>query len=244
MKAIIVDDEPRARTALKNQLGKYCSEVLLVGEAEDVKSGLQAIKQYKPQLVFLDVEMPDGDGFDLLEQCKGAAFNVIFTTAHEEYAMRAFRFSAIDYLQKPIDPLLLKEAVQKAIENSTEHELSKKVEALIGIRAGEEKLAVPTSDGLRLIRINDILRLKSDRNYTTIFLSAGEKMLVTRTLKEYDEMLSSCGFQRVHQSHLLNMKRVERFINRDSGYAVMEDGSQVEISRRKKDEFMAALLNR
>lgn len=244
-KTIIIDDEQKSRDNLVNKLTRFCPTVEVIGQADNVQSGLDIIKERNPHLVFLDIEMPDGTGFDLLEKSEHAgSFNVIFVTAHDNYAVKAFRYSAIDYLTKPIDPEVLIEAVEKARDDIENANISRKLEALLENKNGLEKIALPTSDGIQLIRVSNIIRCQSDGNYTHFFLKQGEKILITRTLKEYTDLLSEHGFHRIHHSHLINISYVERYVNRDGGYVVMEDGTHVEISRRKKDEFLTALFGK
>lgn len=244
MRAIIIDDESKGRIALRNSLEKYCPSIEIVGEGSSVESGLESVRTAKPELVFLDIEMPDGTGFDLLEKIKKADFQVIFVTAHDHYAVKAFRYSALDYLTKPVDPDQLIEAVDRAEKESDSGHIEKKLEALIANRNSIEKIAVPTSDGMRLLKIKQIMRCQSDSNYTNIFTTDQEKVVVTRTLKEFTDILSEHGFHRIHHSHLVNISYVDRFVNRDGGYVIMEDGTQVELSRRKKEEFLAALTSK
>jgi two-component system LytT family response regulator len=242
LRTVIIDDESKGRKALRNLLTKYCSNVTILAEGENVKDGLEKIRDYQPNLIFLDIQMPDGTGFDLLEQVKSTDFQVIFVTAFDQYAVRAFKCSAIDYILKPIDPDQLIEAVKKVENNNRFDELEKKLEVLATNRKNVEKLAVPTSNGVRLVKIQNIVRCESESNYTTFFMESGEKIVVTKTLKEYDEILNEMRFYRVHQSHLVNLEFVDSYVNRDGGYVIMEDGSQVEISRRKKEKFLEILL--
>ncbi|MCD4664085.1 MAG: LytTR family DNA-binding domain-containing protein [Bacteroidales bacterium] len=242
-KALIIDDESKARNALKNLLGKHCLNIDVVGEADCVKTGLDKIKGLKPDVIFLDVQMPDGTGFDLLEQVPEIKFKIIFASAYDKFAIRAFKFSAVDYLQKPVEPEQLIEACSKLSGDDKYTEINEKLEVLLSNRNNFEKIALPTIDGIIFVKIKEINRCESDNNYTNIFLNDGERILVSRTLKDYDEMLSPFNFFRIHKSHLINLAYLKRYKKGEGGYVIMEDGSELEVSRRRKEEFLAALQN-
>jgi two-component system LytT family response regulator len=239
IRAIIIDDEQEGRNALVNMLGSFCKNVQIVGLAEDVKSGLLLVEKEKPELVFLDIHMPDGTGFDMLEQIPEVNFKVIFVTAFDQYALKAIKFSALDYILKPAEPQQLIDAVDKLKEQPSDFGvISKQISTLFRNKNGFERITLPTFEGLRFIVLKDIIRCEADNNYTNFFLSSGEKVLVTRTLKEYDETLSGLDFIRVHQSHLVNSKYIDRYIKGDGGTIIMTDGSHVEVSRRRKEDFL------
>jgi len=243
IRAIIIDDEQEGRNTLNNMLNSFCSNVQVVGLAHNVESGLSLLAKEHPELVFLDIHMPDGTGFDLLEKVNGISFKVIFVTAYDQYALKAIKFSAIDYLLKPIEPQHLIDAVTKVAEQKTDFDLvSKQLNTLFRNKNGFERITLPTFEGLRFIVLKDIIRCEADNNYTNFFLSSGEKVLVTRTLKEYDEALSGLDFIRVHQSHLVNSKYIEQYIKGDGGSVIMTDGSHVEVSRRRKEEFLKRMM--
>jgi two-component system LytT family response regulator len=239
IRAIIIDDEQEGRNILVNMLGSFCKNVEIVDMAEDVKSGVLAIERQKPDLVFLDIHMPDGTGFDLLEQLPEINFKVVFVTAFDQYALKAIKFSALDYILKPAEPQQLINAVEKLKEQPSDFGMiSKQISTLFRNKNGFERITLPTFEGLRFIVLKDIIRCEADNNYTNFFLSSGEKVLVTRTLKEYDETLSGLDFIRVHQSHLVNSKYIDRYIKGDGGTIIMTDGSHVEVSRRRKEDFL------
>ena len=239
IRAVIIDDEQEGRNTLNNMLNSFCSNVSISGLAHNVESGISLIENEQPELVFLDIHMPDGTGFDLLERLKQVTFKVIFVTAYDQYALKAIKFSAIDYLLKPVEPQQLIDAVNKLGEQSSDFDLiSKQISTLFRNKNGFERITLPTFEGLRFIVLKDIIRCEADNNYTNFFLSSGEKVLVTRTLKEYDDTLSGLDFIRVHQSHLVNSKYIDRYIKGDGGSVIMTDGSQVEVSRRRKEEFL------
>lgn len=241
MKAILIDDEAKGRSALKNLLTLLDDSVQVMAEAASVAEGVALIDDSEPELVFLDIQMDDGTGFDVLEQIRFKDFQLIFVTAHDEYALRAFRYSAIDYLTKPVDPDLLRDALMKVRENSEKYDLNLKLEALVQNRSKVQKLALPSLKGIELVKKEEVVRCESANNYTVFHLKSKKQIVVTKTLKEFEEMLGPEGFFRVHQSHLVNLDAVVQFIKEDGGYALMEDGTKVEVSRRKKEAFVQAI---
>lgn len=240
-RTIIIDDESTARNALKNLLSNHCPNIEVLGEADCVKEGLLAIRKFQPDLVFLDVQMPDGTGFDLLEQIGSVNFKVIFASAYDTFAIQAFRFSALDYLQKPIESEKLIEACAKLDTTDRFEILNKKLEVLLSNKSSFEKIALPTLDGIIFVKIKDIIRCESDNNYTNIFTSNGSKTIVSKTLKDYDEMLTPFRFFRIHKSHLINLAYLSRYKKGEGGFVIMEDGSELEVSRRRKEDFLKEL---
>lgn len=243
IRAIIIDDEQESRNTIFNILKNYCSHVTVVAQAANVREGLSVISDLQPNVVFLDIQMPDGSGFDLLASLPEINFQVIFVTAFDQYALKAIRFSALDYILKPVDPQILIEAVNKiqvpAINLET---VTHQISTLLRNNNGFERITLPTLEGLKFINIKDIIRCEADNNYTHFFLNSGKKILVTKTLKEYDESLSGLDFIRVHQSHLVNVKFVDRYIKGEGGVIVMADGSEVEVSRRRKEGFLNKMM--
>ena len=243
-KAILIDDEAKSRTALGSFLSKYCPSVELVGEADGVKSGLQIIAQTSPDVVFLDIEMNDGTGFDLLEKISNPSFEVIFVTAFNQYAIKAFRFSAIDYLLKPVNPEDLIQAVSKLSDNSRLNEIERKLEALMSNRKSIQKIAIPSMQGIRLEEVANIRYCESDNYYTIIHLLTGERLIVSKTLKEYDKTLSDDGFIRIHQKYLVKVSEIKTYSKSDGGFVTLSDGTHLTVSRRKKDELLKAISSR
>jgi len=237
IRAIIIDDIANARISLKADLDDYCPEIEVVGEAEGVVSGAKKIKELNPEIVFLDIQMNDGSGFDLLEILPNINFKIIFTTASNEFAIKAFKFSAVDYLLKPIDPEELKAAVGK-VANTKISEVNTLKHNLVN---GIERIALNSQDKINVIKVEDILRLESSGSYTLFYTKEGEQILVTKTLKEYDAMLSDQGFLRVHQSHLINLDAIKEFVKNDGGYIKMIDGVDVPVSSRKKSLVLKTL---
>lgn len=246
-KAVIIDDEEGARESLANILGKYFPSVNVLAKADSAKKGLEIIRTHRPDLVFLDVEMPNGNAFDLLsspELENNIDFDVIFITAYDHYAIRAIKFSALDYLLKPIDMDDLKDAIKRHGEKREEKNFfNEKLRVLLShVRSepadGLRRIAIHDMEGLTFIPLNDIVRCESDANYTMIHLSGGKKILSSKSLTEYDEMFGSENFFRVHRSHLINLYHIKKYFRTDGGYVLMSDDSRIEISRRKKVEFM------
>ena len=223
MKAIIVDDIAEARETLKADLKDYCPEITVIGEAEGVVSGAKVIKSKQPDVVFLDVQMQDGSGFDLLEILPEVNFKVIFTTASDAFAIKAFKFSALDYLLKPIDPDDLMAAAQKLqLGDKTDAERLSLLKTSIDEKKPMKRLALNTLEKIHITDIDNIVRCESNVNYTMFHFNEGKKLLVTKTLKEFDEMLRDYGFIRVHQSHLVNVQYIKEFVKIDGGYLVMK----------------------
>jgi two-component system, LytTR family, response regulator len=243
MKACIVDDEKKGRDSLQKLLEQYCSEVQVVGHADSVENAYQFITRNKPDLVFLDVEMPQGSGFELLKKFDKVPFKTIFVTAHQHYAIKAIRFSAVDYLLKPVDVDELVLAVQNAAQASgynNHNQYSALLDNLEHQKPG--KIAIPVKDGVTFIDPCDIIRLQADGTYTHIFTGDG-KYTASRNIKEYEDLLSDQFFFRAHNSHLINLKHVKHFSRVDGYFVQMSDGSSVEVARRRKDEFLQ-LMNK
>ena len=242
-KAIIIDDEKQARVSLAHDLSYYCKSIEIIGEADSVKSAVNMIHQLSPDLIFLDVELRDGNGFNILEQIGDKKIKVIFTTAYDKFAIRAFKFSAVDYLLKPIDANELVEAVKKTESISDESELKASLKTLVENTKSRqplnEKIVLHTSEGSQIAKINNIIRLESERNYTKLFFLDEKPLLVAKTLKEFEDLLKEHQFERTHQSHLVNMNQVKKYVNRDGGYLLMTDNSSVPIAQRKKTEILA-----
>jgi len=245
IRSIIIEDEEKARSNLTQILSEYCKDVEVVDAQNNVKDGISAIEKHKPHLVFLDVHMQGETGFDLLEQIGKINFEIIFTTAHNEYAVKAFKFSAIDYLLKPVDIDELVNAVNKANtkieDNATKERYELVVENLKGQKSTFNKIALPTADGLVFVQVSDIIRCESEDNYTHFFLVNGERFLVSKTIKYFEELLTDQDFFRIHQSHLININHIVEYHKGEGGYAIMSDESSVIVSRRKKEAFLNKL---
>ncbi len=245
IKALIIDDEAKARNVLNHYLISLVPEISEIRQADSVDSALELLKSFQPGIVFLDVEMPHKTGFDFLLALKDPAFEIIFTTAYNQYAIQAIRFSALDYLLKPVDPDELRNAVNRYIEKqkpaSQKKELFDNLVQNIGKKEVKDfRLAVPSSQGVFFFTLDEILRLEADRNYTVIHLVGKRPFVASKTLKHFEEMLEEFSFIRTHKSHLVNSFHIVRLSN-DHEYVLLSDGSKIEISRRKKDEVQQQL---
>jgi two-component system, LytTR family, response regulator len=240
IKALIVDDEPKARNVLHHFISNHIPEITEIRQAASVREAVETLKSFKPGIVFLDVEMPHQNGFDFLMDQKEPSFDIIFTTAYNQYAIQAIRFSALDYLLKPVDPEELKAAVVRHLtKQKTAREKQELYENLVqNIEKNEVRdfrLAVPSSDGVYFFTLDEILRLEADRNYTLIHLVGKRPFLASKTLKHFEEMLEEFNFIRTHKSHLVNPQHVTR-LTHNNEFVLLSDGSRVEISRRKKED--------
>jgi len=242
IKTIVVDDEVIARETILSMLGSYCPDVEVIGTAGSVKEGVEILGKHKPDLVLLDIKMADGTGFDLLRKLKKIDFLVIFITAFEEFAIRAIKFSAIDYILKPLDPDELVNAVSKAVGVIHKESMSVKLEALYDnldmINNNTKKIVLKTSDSVHIVNLKDIIRCESEKNYTHFFTVEKEKITVSKTLKEFNELLIDYKFFRVHQSHLINLAHIKRYDKQNGGFLIMDDNSSVPVSFRKKEDLM------
>ena len=245
MKIIIIDDEARTRKSIADILKFSQQDINIVAEAEDVATGVAAIIEHKPDLVLLDINMPDGTGFDLLKKLSDIHFKIIFITAYEEYAVKAFEFSAIDYILKPVDPKKLFDAIGKAHQLVEQENISLKLNALFAnlenSSSTNKKLVLKTAENIYIINTNDVIRCESDAGYTQFYLIDGKKILVSRNLKEYEEMLDGYGFYRIHQSHFINLKYIDHYSKTEGGAVVMKDNSELPVARRKKESFLKLL---
>ncbi len=246
MKALIIEDEQKSRELLAAFIKQNLPEITLVGTAKNVAEGIELIKTLKPELVFLDISMPDGTGFDVLERVQGLKFDIIFTTATDKHALKAIKYSACDYLLKPIDIEELKVAVEKSLQKKSSvlpsmENLQFLIQNLKRADDNYSKITLPTGNAYEIVNIKDIIRCEADGSYTLFFLNGGKKLMVSASLKHYEDLLPSHDFIRIHHHHLINMNHVVRFLKVDGGYAIMSDNSQLEISRRKKDAFIERL---
>lgn len=235
MRTLIIDDEKHARETLLGLLEKFCPSVDVVATGTGVEEGLALMARLKPELVFLDVEMQDGTGFDLLRKLGTVPFKVIFVTAHNHFALQAIKWSALDFLLKPVDVDELTAAVSR-FETVQQHKAQ--IDLLLQEKPSREKIALPTSDGLIFVKIKEIVRLEADGCYTRFFTSDKQNLMVSRTMKEYIEMLPDRNFFRVHKSHYINLDFLQKYSNRDGGTAILETGDHIPISRNAKDEFV------
>ncbi len=238
IRAVVVDDEQIARDAVSNIL-KAHFDYFEIETAFNVKSGIETINRINPQIVFLDVDMPDGTGFDLLNNLTNYNFKVIFITAHQEHALKAIKFSALDYILKPISVIELKDSVNRALNEIQSDFDQIKIETFLNnfkeLDSKPKKLVLNTSDNIYVVNIEDIIRCESDNNYTIFYLADNKKLTMSKTLKEYENLLPDSDFIRVHRSHLINIQYLERFEKKNSGRVLMKDKSIVPVSVRKKE---------
>ena len=241
--AIIVDDELASRETLQNYLTKYCPDVEIKALAESVKMGLAAINEHKPDIVFLDVEMPYGNAFDLLEQVDEISFETIFVTAYSHYAIQALNFSASYYLLKPIDIDELVAAVEKVKHNKESDNSAFHTRILIDnlrtMNKQLQKVVLPVLDGFEVVQVRDIIRCQANGNFTDFFLENGSRKLICRTLKFYDEILSEMGFARIHKSHLVNLEYIVSYKKGKGGQVTMKNGDVVDVSATRKQSFLS-----
>jgi two-component system LytT family response regulator len=239
--AIIIDDELKGRTALRQKLKDYCPEVNILGEAESGAEGIRLIEQHHPKIVFLDIEMPQMNGFDMLQRVHSKNFHVIFTTAYDQYAIKAIKYAAFDYLLKPIDIEELKTAIAKAAQQNTIQYSGERLETLMQNLSGKhqlQKIAIPTMEGLLFFNLSDILYMQAESNYTAIYFKDHPKLIASRTLGDFEELLPTDIFYRPHNSYLINLNYIKRYIKGDGGQIEMQNGHYVDVSRRKKEEFI------
>ena len=244
IRAIIVDDEQNSSEVLEILLKESCTQVQILANYHSAELALTGIPKLKPDLLFLDIEMPNMNGFQLLEKLPNKDFEVIFTTSYDQYAIKAFKFSALDYLLKPIDRLELQQAVGK-LARPSQHNLSEQLSILMQ-RISQppsaiQKIALPTMQRLELVPVSSIISCTSNNNYTEFILSDKRKILVSRTLKDVEEMLQDYSFVRVHNSHIVNLNDVTRYIKGEGGYLIMSDGSTIDVSRGRKELLMQKL---
>jgi len=247
--ALLIDDDANLRNGMKSLLLRYAPEIKIIGEADSVISGIETMNLLEPQVVFMDIQLGDGTGFDILEEIanqKGkSTSHIVFITAHEQYAIKAFRFSALDFLLKPVDPEELEKVILKIKDTLSKKDDYAHIDLLLeNIRKKVDnfkRIALSTSDGIHLFEISDIIRCESEDNYTKFYIKNNKPILISKTLKEYEELLTEHGFERIHQSHLINLSYLKSYIKKDGGYVVMADNSNLPISQRKKERLQELL---
>ncbi|HEX7017018.1 MAG TPA: LytTR family DNA-binding domain-containing protein [Cyclobacteriaceae bacterium] len=241
IRSVLVDDEKHCLETLAWQLEKFCPQVSILAICESGEQALEVLSQRNVDLVFLDIEMPRLNGFELLQRLGNVNFDVIFTTAYDMFAVKAFKFSALDYLLKPIDKDELVQAVAK-VRSKTQairpEQLDILFQTLYGKKPGSPKVALPTMSGLEFVTANDIIHCQSEGNYTHIYLEDKSHYLICRTLKETEELLSAHNFFRVHHSHIINLNHIRKYVKGDGGYVIMSDNTSVNVSRSRKEELL------
>jgi two-component system LytT family response regulator len=246
--ALLIDDDSNLRNGMKSLLTRYAPEIRIIGEADSVDTGVNLLLQNPPQVVFLDIHLGDGSGFDLLEEVNRQGklnSQIVFITAHEQYAIKAFRFSALDFLLKPVDPEELQKVIGKLKQVIDKNDNVAHIDLLLeNIRKKTDhfkRIALSNSDGIHLFEVSDIIRCESEDNYTKFYIKNNKPILISKTLKEYEELLTAHGFERIHQSHLINLAYLKSYIKKDGGYVVMADNAHLPISQRKKERLQELL---
>jgi len=246
IRTVLVDDELDSLRVLQKLLERYCPQVEVVGTAEGVETALVIIQTTQPDLLFLYIEMTQGNAFDLLNQLRPLTFPVIFVTAFDDYAIRAFKYSAVDYLLKPVDIDELISAVRRVVEKSHQTNIVEQMQVFLGSMGtfglAQQKMAVPTVEGLIFINLREVVRLEAKSSYTQINLENGDMVMATRTIKDYEDILPEALFCRVHNSHIINLQKIEKYHKGRGGYVVLEDGTAIEVATRRRQEFMRRLL--
>ncbi len=241
IRAILIDDEQSSLQNLQQKLIEFCPNVQIIATATKPEDAILLIEQHKPDVIFLDIEMPRMNGFRMIDEISECNFEIIFTTAYNHYAVEAIRISAFDYLMKPIAINDLQKAVErltKQQQQNTNDKLSVLKNAFTNAKNQEEKIAIPTSDGLEFISIHTIVRIESSSNYCKIYFQNGKSILVTKLLKDFEDMLLPYRFYRIHNSHLINLQYIEKYIKGDGGQVRLTNGNVIDVSRRKKEEFL------
>ncbi len=239
--AILVDDEPSSLENLEQKIRQFCPELKIVGAVEQPSEAIFLIRHHNPDVIFLDIEMPHMNGFRLLNELGDYSAEIIFTTAYNHYSIEALRLSAFDYLMKPIAITDLRDAVVRLTQHlavATRERLDVLKQSLNKNISQDSRIAVPTWEGLEFIQLRNVVRIESNSNYSRIFFTTGPSLLVTKQLKEFEEMLAPYRFCRVHNMHLINLNYVKRYLRGDGGRVVMENGDEIDVSRRKKDDFL------
>ena len=245
--AIIIDDEQKGRNALKKKLMEYCPQVELLGEAENGGEGLTLIEKHEPAIVFLDIEMPMMNGFEMLQHLPTKNFHLIFTTAYDQYAIKAIKYAAFDYLLKPIDIEELQITIKKAEQQIALNNTAERLETLAHNLTGKnqfQKIAIPTMEGLLFFNLSDIIYLEAESNYTTLHFVNHPKLIASRTMRDFEELLPSDMFFRTHNSYIINLNFIKRYLKGDGGQIEMQNGHFVDVARRKKEEFIKMIRYR
>jgi two-component system LytT family response regulator len=246
IRTVLIDDEEDSIRVLQKLLETFCPQVTVVGTAGGVATAARIIRETNPDLVLLDIEMSEGNAFDLLNQLQPFNFQVIFVTAFDDHAIRAFKYSAVDYLLKPVDIDDLRSALnrvqEKPLEQSVAFQMKSLLENMTILQLSRQKMAIPTMTGLIFVSVQDIIRLEASINYTNIHFSNGERILTARTIKEYEETLPESIFCRIHNSHIINLSKIREYQKGRGGSVIMEDATVIEVAIRRREEFLRRLL--
>lgn len=247
IKILIVEDEKPILDTINTIVKDYCKDVEVIGTATNIAYAEKLIKKSNPDLVLLDINLPDGTSFNLLEQLENPDFEIIFITAFEEFAIKAIKLSALDYLIKPVDPMELIDAINKAKETIQKTNNDLKLNALLSnvknLSEKPKKIILKTAESIYLIDVQDIIHCESDGAYTRFYINDGKKIFISKVLKDYEDLLEDCGFMRVHKSHIINLNYIDRFDKHEGGYVILKDQSSIPVSFRKKDKLMQMFDN-
>jgi len=249
VKAVIIDDEKKSRETLVSLLNRYCQNVLIQAQATGVGDGIDVIRKHEPDVIFLDIQMADGSGFKLLQEVGNINFEIIFTTAFDQYAIKAIKYSALDYLLKPIVPEELIKAVEKVEKRKIINDIrmTENIDVLLNnlknTNKNEQKIILTTSEKIHVVKVDDIVRCESDNYYTLFFFSNGKKLMISKTLKENENLLKEHGFIRPHKSHLVNTRYIKGFTKQQGGHIILTDDTKVPVSRRKKETVIEIINN-
>jgi two-component system, LytTR family, response regulator len=243
LKTIIIDDEAQTRQVLGKLLADYCQQVNVLATVSSVSEGIEAIKKHNPDLIFLDIEFPEKTGFELLEELPDSNFDVIFISGHSEYALKALKKEATDYLLKPFNIEEIEKAVEKVAQKREKIDTVRQAHVFLQKwkDSSEHQIALSSSDGFLFVKIKDIVYCKGDGAYTYFFLKNKERITVSKNLKEFESLLSDFGFFRIHKSYLINLSEMQKYVRGDGGYVVMSNGDSVDVSKRKKESFLSNL---
>jgi len=242
IKTILVDDQPDNLTLLENQIAKTSANIEIIDEAMSVQEAVTKINNLEPDLVFLDIKLPDGKGFDVINQVENDNFQVIFVTAYEEYAIKAFEFSALHYLLKPVSLDELQKALERFESSRRDENFENQLTTLTeNLNSQNKKIILPASDGLSIIELDDIVHLESSNNYTSFYLNNGERIMVSKPISTYERLLSDLYFARIHNKHIINLKYVKKYVRGRGGYVVLTDNSHVDVSEGRKKGFLEKL---
>lgn len=246
IRAILIDDEQSGLNTLQKLLQEYCPQVKVLAACDNASSALEKINQLDPQLVFLDISMPDKNGFELLSELKDKTFEIIFVTAHQDYMLQAFRYSAVDYLMKPVDEDKLIDAVQRAEARINAHESSSGISTLLhnlvhSQLPRERKLCIPSQKGFQVVDLKEILFCEASGNYTNIYFTDKRPICSAKPIHEYEEILSDASFVRIHKSYLVNLMHIQEYIRGEGGSVLLTNGKEIEVARRKKEYFLSRM---
>lgn len=243
IRALLIDDEPKNNRILKLMLEEFCPQVVVKGQADNVEEGEILIEKEEPDLIFLDIEMPFGSGFDLLDKVKSVIFEVIFITAFNNYSLKAIKYSALDYLLKPVNIDELIQAVNKASERIANRNTNTRIENLLfnlrRTQSGMQKLALPSKEGYLFVALPDIIRCESKGGYTIFHVKGMDKVISSKGIKEYEPLMADDMFFRIHNSHIINLNHIKKYHRGRGGFVEMEDGTMLEVASRRKEELMA-----